>query len=128
MPGGWIEATIGGRAGPTSRTATLTSPCGRELWLIWQLVDELCLANARAGCAYYHPMATPALARAIPGVSVGMPPRLVGRRHQAPCCASCFSGLACRSVCWLARLTEGAGGRGQVDRGATPTMDLCSRG
>jgi hypothetical protein len=25
-------------------------------------------------------------------------------------------------------LNEGAGGRGHIDRGATPTMDLCSRG
>jgi hypothetical protein len=25
-------------------------------------------------------------------------------------------------------INEGAGGRGHVDRGATPTKDLCSRG
>jgi hypothetical protein len=48
--GGWIEATIGDRATPAPHTAPLTSRCGRGgRWLTGLLVDEVCLARARAG-------------------------------------------------------------------------------
>jgi two-component sensor histidine kinase len=44
---GWRRRSATGR--PASRTAPLTSACGRGLWLIGRLVDESCLAKTRPG-------------------------------------------------------------------------------
>ena len=49
VEGGWIEATIGDRATPRPPHRSPDEPLRAWRWLTGLLVDEVCLARARAG-------------------------------------------------------------------------------